>query len=264
MASAPFLPNEALPEDDDVVANFPAAERTFRDVVESWLNAISNTYGYVEIPSISTAARDAITQWTEGNMVFNETLNCFQVCKSADPDVWSTIGFSAGDRLVCAQTTAPLGWTVESGAAYNGATFRNVTSGTVSTGGSTAFTSVFTARTIAEANLPAVTKSVTGSVTGTFSGTGTAASDGAHSHTSNAGTVNGTNVAEQNPNDVTLATANSSATIDSGGAHTHSVTVSGNISASFSSGVTAALGSGTAMDFAVKYVDTKIIQKDTY
>jgi hypothetical protein len=191
--------------------------------------------------------------------------------KSADPDVWSTIGFPAGTRLICAQTTAPLGWTVESGASYNGATFRNVTSGTVSTGGTATFTDCFTARTIAEANLPNVTKSVTGTVTGTFSGSGTgsAASDGAHTHEVDFSTSVDTETsggdAMTTVTDIDQSLANVGVT-DSGGAHTHSVsvTVSGSISASFSSGVTAALGSGTAMDFAVKYIDTKIIQKDTY
>ncbi len=36
-ASAPFDPDETKPADTDVVSQYPAIERTYRDVIESWL-----------------------------------------------------------------------------------------------------------------------------------------------------------------------------------------------------------------------------------
>lgn len=50
--------------------------------------------------------------------------------------------FPTGTRMVFQQTAAPTGWTKDSSAAYNDATFR-ATNGTVGTGGADAFSSVF-------------------------------------------------------------------------------------------------------------------------
>lgn len=45
MASPPFDIAHTLPEDDDIVAQFPQVERTFRDIVESWLLIEHNVQG---------------------------------------------------------------------------------------------------------------------------------------------------------------------------------------------------------------------------
>lgn len=42
MASPPFSIAETTPQDANVVLNYPAAERTYRDVVESWLTLLSD------------------------------------------------------------------------------------------------------------------------------------------------------------------------------------------------------------------------------
>lgn len=42
MATPPFAIAETTPQSADVVLNFPAAERTFRDIVESWLTLLSD------------------------------------------------------------------------------------------------------------------------------------------------------------------------------------------------------------------------------
>jgi len=60
----------------------------------------------------------------------------------------------AGTIMLFQQTAAPTGWTKIT--THNNKAFR-VVSGTASSGGSTAFTSVFTSRTIATANLPSHT-----------------------------------------------------------------------------------------------------------
>lgn len=154
-------------------------------------------------------------------------------------------GFPSGTRMAFQQTTVPTGWTKESSATYNDAAIR-LTTGTVSTGGSSGFTTVMTNRTITQANLPNVTL--------------TTSSDGAHTHFT---VVN----LEQN---VTLSASNSLAyyfnngndqdytlrgkadtptvgVTSSNGAHTHSVSLG---------------GSGTAMSFDVKYVDFSIGAKN--
>src|SRR4029079_16837724 len=63
-------------------------------------------------------------------------------------------GIIPGDTAaIFMQTAAPTGWTKVT--THNNKALR-VVSGTASSGGSTAFTSVFTSRTIAQANLPNV------------------------------------------------------------------------------------------------------------
>lgn len=42
MASPPFSIAETTPQNSDVVLNYPLAERTYRDVVESWLTLLSD------------------------------------------------------------------------------------------------------------------------------------------------------------------------------------------------------------------------------
>jgi hypothetical protein len=146
----------------------------------------------------------------------------------------------AGTVALFVQTAAPTGWTKS--VAHNDKALR-VVSGTVSTGGSTAFSTVFAARTIAEANLPAHTHAA-----GTLAGD----SGGAHTHTFTYDTdlIAANNVttpvsAIQTSGGATTVTTSSS------GAHTHTI-----------SGSTGSIGSGTAMDFAVNYVDVIIATRD--
>lgn len=142
------------------------------------------------------------------------------------------ISFAAGTACLFVQTAAPTGWTKST--SHNDKALRVVT-GTASSGGTTAFTSVFTSRTIAEANLPAHTH--------TF----TTDSDGEHDHTIGYG-LNGRSDGGDSTTDVRVTTAGTQTT-SSSGAHTHT-------------GTTDSTGSGTAMDFAVQYVDVIIASLD--
>lgn len=128
-------------------------------------------------------------------------------------------GAPAGTAALFSQTAAPTGWTKETGSSYNDRALR-LTTGTVGSGGSTAFTSVFAARTILKANLPLYNLDVT---------------DPGHTHTYSQAQYT---VAAQN-NVSSVATSNSAV---STGSSTTGITVSSG-------------GSGTAMDFAVKYLD---------
>jgi hypothetical protein len=140
----------------------------------------------------------------------------------------------SGTVMIFAQTAAPTGWTKST--THNDKALR-VVSGTASSGGSTAFTSVFTSRTIAEANLPAHTH--------TFSAT--TSTNGNHSHTY------GYAISVENgggSNVIYGDTAGNYST-STAGAHNHTV-----------SGTTSSIGSGTAVDFAVQYVDVILAAKD--
>jgi hypothetical protein len=146
----------------------------------------------------------------------------------------------AGTVMLFVQTAAPTGWTKS--VAHNDKALR-VVSGAAGTGGSTAFTTVFGSRTIAEANLPAHTHAA---------GTLATASDGAHTHTF---TYNTSLIAANNVttpvSDIQTSGGGTTVTTSSSGAHTHTI-----------SGSTGSIGSGTAMDFAVNYVDVIIATRD--
>lgn len=153
----------------------------------------------------------------------------------------------AGTALLFMQAAAPTGWTKAT--TYNNHALRLVTGVSGGTaGGTTPFTTVFAARTIAEANLPAHTHGV---------GTLATASGGSHTHTlptqiyySNAGTLTSSlNVVGGGGE--SLHTGGTARTTGSDGSHTH--TLSGN---------TGSVGSGTAMDFDVNYVNIICATKD--
>ncbi len=135
--------------------------------------------------------------------------------------------FPSGTVMLFVQTAAPTGWT--KGSTHDNKALRLVT-GSVSTGGSTAFTSVFAARTIAQANLPSVNLTVT---------------DPGHLHN----LVNG---------GTTASGGTSPAVYGAGGSGGQATSI-----ASATTGISVALGgSGTAVDFAVQYVDCIIATKN--
>lgn len=160
----------------------------------------------------------------------------------------------SGSVMIFVQTTAPAGWTKS--VAHNNKALR-IVSGAASSGGSTDFTSVFTSRTIAEANLPSHTHGP---------GTLTTGGGSAHSHVmfslgTNNSTLNSSTqfvaytwnpgsafsyVLSSGPDTPTLGKTKDESS------HTHTM----------ASGVTASTGSGTAMDFAVAYVDCILATKD--
>lgn len=134
------------------------------------------------------------------------------------------------------QTAAPTGWTKQTD--HNDKALR-IVSGTPSSGGSTAFTSVFASRTITQANLPNVTlstASLTGSVGTTITnGTSVARNpDEGEIREATGGTSSGNRDLVEDVTPATLSLASGT------------VSFGGNVPLG---------GSGTAMDFAVQYVD---------
>jgi hypothetical protein len=147
---------------------------------------------------------------------------------------------AGGSLMLFQQTTAPTNWT--KGTTHNNKALRVVT-GTATPGGSTAFTSVFASRT------PAGSVSVSGGTVGNH----TLSTPQIPNHTHPQGCVNSSNAAGANPStSVTNGVQTGTGGVDggSGGAHSHPFSVG---SASFS---------GSAMDFAVQYVDIIICSKN--
>lgn len=137
----------------------------------------------------------------------------------------------SGTLMLFQQTAAPTNWTKS--ATHNNKALR-VVSGTASSGGSTAFTSVFTSRTISQANLPSVSLS-SGSLSVSLS--------------------NATNVYRGTATTTILNGTGSSFTgIRQGGSNS---TLTASVSGTVPLG-----GSDTAMDFAVQYVDIILASKD--
>ena len=182
--------------------------------------------------------------------------------------------FPQGTLMLFQQTAAPTGWTKQT--THNDKTLR-VVSGSASSGGSTAFTSVFASRTptgsVSGSNSGG---SVTGSVSGSNSGgsvsntTLTESQIPSHTHTINNGTLVRRNVPGANfasggagygePNDL------SNTSTGGGGAHSHGFT-NPTWSGSWTQGVFtnpswSGSFSGSAMDFAVQYVDLIIASKN--
>jgi hypothetical protein len=132
-------------------------------------------------------------------------------------------GFPSGTTMLFVQTSAPTGWTKST--THDNKALR-VVSGTAGSGGSTAFTSVFASRT------PSGTVGAT---------TLTEAQMPSHTHSIVSVAFNKTG----NPGGTSASNAGSTTTGATGGgtSHDHSFT-------------------GTAMDFAVQYVDVIIATKD--
>jgi hypothetical protein len=147
--------------------------------------------------------------------------------------------FAAGTVMLFAQTAAPTGWTKST--THNDKVLR-VVSGTAAYGGSTAFSSVFIARTILEANLPAHTHAA---------GTLATASDGLHNHTFPYASSSDVATTGGGARITSVTVGGSTSQVSDSGAHTHTIT-----------GSTGSIGSGTAMDFAVQYVDVILATKD--
>lgn len=164
--------------------------------------------------------------------------------------IFGTGDFPSGTRSPFNQTAAPTGWTKDTASAYNDAAIR-LTTGTVSTGGTMAFSAAFDERTIARNQLPNVNI------------TGTTSTDGDHRHRTVQ--TSGTNsLSSGNSMNDSVNYGNSNSYILSGsssepdrsrtsedGDHNHT------FSAALNGGVTQ-----QPFDFSVKYADFIIATKN--
>ena len=136
--------------------------------------------------------------------------------------------FPSGTVTMFVQTTAPTGWTKST--THDNKALR-VVSGTAGSGGTTGFTSVFTSRTITTANMPSHTHGVT---------------DPGHSHTTTQSYVSND---PTGPFDANASGSPNNKFLDAVNSSTTGISIQN-------------AGSGTAMDFAVQYVDVIIATKD--
>jgi microcystin-dependent protein len=152
--------------------------------------------------------------------------------------------FASGTRMLFQQTTAPVGWTKITD--YNDYTLR-VVSGSVGTGGSTNFSTVFASRavtgtvgdtTLTVNQIPAHRHHVFASVTATS----TTPVVGASTQACVVGSF-GSNNSYVNVGTSTDATVGRTSEVGGGQAHTHSLTMNN-------------------LDMAVQYVDVIVAQKD--
>jgi microcystin-dependent protein len=108
------------------------------------------------------------------------------VLDDVDAAAWrATLGgldaFVSGTRLLFHQTAAPTGWTKEVGAAFNDVALRLVT-GTIGSGGTVAFVTVFSTSRATDAQAPGTSAVAPGSTDGF---TLTSAEIPSHTHTQN-------------------------------------------------------------------------------
>lgn len=168
-----------------------------------------------------------------------ETLTPIKVARATGQTTFSVmpkvgnapIGVPSGTKMLFQQTSAPTGWTKIT--ATNNAALR-VVSGTVGSGGTADFTAVFDERTILRANLPDVTLS------------GTTNTAGSHRHGYDRP---GSTKVVEGGNPATTAGPRGNSNTDTDGDHSHTVSVSLG-------------GSGTPLDFDVKYIDVIVCTKD--
>jgi hypothetical protein len=142
--------------------------------------------------------------------------------------------FPSGTKMLFVQTAAPTGWTKDT--THNDKALR-VVSGSAATGGSTAFTTVFTGRSLASGNLPPHTHTVSGAT----AGHGTVLT----------GATTASYITSVSGSGISTTSGTAVASITSGGSADSFSVTSGN-----------GPGSSTSVDFAVQYVDVTICTKD--
>jgi hypothetical protein len=213
------------------------------------------------VPSIATPGSDYQAPLVSGTNI--KTINGASLLGSGDLAI---VSFPSGTVMLFVQTAAPTGWTKST--THNNKALR-IVSGTVGTGGTSAFTTAFASRTPSGTVSGSV--STTTSTTTTPSGgsvtigatTLTTAEIPSHDHslTTSGAYFNTQSGSGAGP---TGSYGGSTGSSGGGGSHTHTGSISGlSLSSSSSSSSTlSASFSGAALDFAVQYVDAIIATKD--
>lgn len=184
----------------------------------------AGTANNVTIATVSSQTIDGVTSW-----VLKERYSFITLVSNGANWLMKDHAYGNAVLSLFQQTAAPSGWTKST--THNDKALR-VVSGTASSGGSTAFSSVLTSRTIAQANLPSYSLSSSGLTMSVTNGSNVVS-----------GTVQGFNAGG----------GGTSVMITSGMSN---IGLIGTVGGSISSG-----GSGTAMDFAVQYVDVVLCSK---
>lgn len=113
MASPPFNVAETLPGDTDIASQFPALERTYRDVVESWLLVNHNNLGQharLEMPDLATDPTFAVgiqALWNNGGNINT---------RQASGSVHRMIHLIPGTKMPFMNAAPPAGWALDASA----------------------------------------------------------------------------------------------------------------------------------------------------
>ncbi len=120
-ASAPFDPDETKPADSDVVSQYPAIERSFRDIIESWLVIDHDkTIGghdqisFVDQASDPTYASGVIGVWNNAGVLSTRVASGAITVLSSIP---------AGTVVDYAGASAPTGWLLAYGQCVSRTTY---------------------------------------------------------------------------------------------------------------------------------------------
>jgi len=154
MATPPFLPDESKPADGDVVSQYPAVERTFRDIIEDWLLVDHDTAGehaQVTLPELGADPTNVANTgflYTKDDTTDTELFyeddsgNVVQITKDGEVNKET---FPATTSMLFYQSAAPTGWTKDVASTLNSHALQVVTSSAWSGGskGATQFNSVF-------------------------------------------------------------------------------------------------------------------------
>lgn len=225
----------------------------------------------------NVARNQANNAYAQANAAQSTAQNSYSQANSAYSTA-NNSGFGSGTIMLFVQTAAPTGWTKST--THNDKALR-VVSGSVSTGGSVAFTSAFASQSVAGSISSttqggSVSTSVSGSVSGSVGSTTLSTSEmpsHGHSVTDNGVgvTVYDSSVAGGGPYGTVARAATQSAgaglTINStggGGSHNHSWSgsFSGSASSTFTGSSHGHTFTGTAINLAVQYVDVIIATKN--
>lgn len=120
-ASAPFDPDETKPADTDIVSQYPAIERTFRDIIESWLVVDHdktvgghNQLTLVDQTTDPTFASGVVGVWNNGGVLSTRVASGTVSAISAVPP---------GSMVDYAGSSAPDGWLLAYGQCVSRTTY---------------------------------------------------------------------------------------------------------------------------------------------
>lgn len=121
MASPPFNINQALPEDDDIVSQFPPVERDMRDIVESWLLVNHNVQGRHD--KVDADWSSNLTSIASVTRVWADTAGYLLQIKQTPVDALEYVGVPPGFIGFTAASTPDAGWLAADGSNVSRTTY---------------------------------------------------------------------------------------------------------------------------------------------
>lgn len=120
MASPPFVAATTTPADNAIVSQFPLAERTFRDLMDSWLKIDHDTNGHhIQVSYVTSGVAPTFTAGILGTYASTDG-TFYKVLAGGTPEI---IGPPPGSVMEYWGTTAPAGWLLMYGQAVSRSTY---------------------------------------------------------------------------------------------------------------------------------------------